>query len=715
MPLVKMPDGQVVDMPDVLSEEQRTALETKMTAAKPAGFIESTARDVASGFGQAAAMAPRAAQIMAGTFGAVDEGMTPEQSGTMTNPRVNSLSRALGDTADSVDQYWKEVGEKSTNNSWLSKFLRGAGGAFAGGGVTPTGLMSGGGAGVGAEVAERVAPGNPLAQVAGSVIGGVTAGGATALAGRARPQSANLAREAMEGISEDQLLVAQKFQAAARAQGRDIDLSQALVATSETGGGNLTSIRNTLAGSSQGNKTQELLRGQPGALTQEAEMVVAGLPGRNVGPSAAANNIQQTATNTLKQATDARSAAVRGMYAQAGDLPPAARKDLINLVQEMISRPGGTDVLKARGQEIIKKLAGQDETLSKSLAAARAKLAAATTASGRAEAQRELATANAALSQATSQPLKALDVDTWISELRGPWQGQPLKVAYPKEQGQIKGLAGKLNERFQELSPEVKAAEQTFKRITEQTINPLKQGPVGALSQARGYDPATQAMVSKFDGLLNRGTDPSAKVSDIATAAKKLATTNPQAFEDSFKVWLSGKVQKALSSGTEELPLTADPQTAQRLYSALFGDKLQWQGIKDATKQMAIIRGHKPEEVIRGLENLHSIARAMKSTPGSVSGLSPADLKRIGGGSATANLVRVASFLPMNRAGEAIERAVLGETLAKFDDILTSPEGATMLIKLGKVPVMSRQAQVILGTFGGTAANTEGLPIPNVR
>lgn len=710
MPLVKMPDGQVVDMPDQLSPVQLEALQSQH---KPAGFLESAGRNLVSGFGQAASLAPRAAQMVAGHFGPADEGLNPEDSGTVTNPRTNPLSRTLGDTADSVEQYWKEVGDRSNSGGWWKAFTRGVGGAAAApvGGLP--GLVAGGTGGLGVEAAERAAPGNPLAAIAGGVIGGVVGGGVAALAQQARPQSANLAREVLDGVSPEQLKAAAAYQAAVRAQGHDIDLSQALVATSETGGGTLTSIRNTLAGSTQGDKTQAVLNSQSGSLTRDAELAVHTLPGVNRGPAQNAANVQETATGVLKQATDARSAAVRSLYAKAGNLPPEARGELTDLVKEMISRPGTTEVLQARGQEIIKRLSGQDDKLAAAVAAAREKVTAATSPSTKAAARAELGAANAAVANATTKPLRALDVDTWINELRGPWQGQPLKVAYPKEQGQIKGLAGALNERFQALSPEVKRAEQVFKQITEQSVNPLKQGPIGSLSQARGYDPATAAMVSRFDGLLNKGSDVGAKTSDIATAAKELAKVNPDAFESAFKGWLSKKVRGALSTSTAELPLAADRGTPSRIYDTLFKDPLQWQGIKDATAQMAKIRGEKPEDMIRGLENLHSLARAMKSTPESISGMSAVDLKRIGGGSATANLVRLASFLPMNRLGEGIERTVLGNTLSKFDDILTSPEGAKMLIDLGKVPVMSRKAQVILGTFAGSYANSDGIPAGN--
>lgn len=257
----------------------------------------------------------------------------------------------------------------------------------------------------------------------------------------------------------------------------------------------------------------------------------------------------------------------------------------------------------------------------------------------------------------------------------------------------------------------IRQANTAYKNFTDSTVNPLKQGPVGLLAQPHGFDPATSAMVSKFEGLMNKGTDPTAKVSDIATAVRELGKRAPTAFEDAFKGWVSRKVQGAIEPGVGNVALSqANPE---KLYTNLFKDPLQWQGIKDATAGMAKLRGDNPSEVIRGLENLRQLTVAMKNRPAEIGGVSGSDLKQLGGNSNVANAVRVMSFLPVNRLGEAIERATFGKTLSQLDTILTSPEGAKMLIELGKVPVMSRKAQVILGTWGGGMGNTPGLPDDN--
>jgi hypothetical protein len=702
MPLIDLPDGNQLDVPDNATPEMLMAVRAKLqgmeqfrNASKvqePAGFIESFGRDLASGFGHGAANIIRGAATAAGAF----------------LPKGNGLADSLNSAAGSAEDYWNEVGSKSTNNSYGQGVARGIGGAATAGAPTPTTLIAGAGAGAGAAMADNLTNGqpNPLLRAGASMLGGVAAGTGAVLAARVRPQSTDVAREALEGITPEQLNSAQAYKNAMAATGSDIDLVQALQAT---GGhsGNLGSIRNFLAQRSQGDQVQKTLRGQPEQLARQAELTIRSLPGENYSAQQNANNVQQTASDVLAQAQKSRSAAVKDLYAAAGDLPVNARNDLGQILNKFAMQPGATEVLKGKAAEFAQKLLGNDPKLGEAVDAAQAALAAAKRPSERAVAQQALATANGAVQGAKSKPLSALDVNTWIGELAGPWKGQDLKVAYPKEQGQIKGLAGELNQRFQDLSPDVAKAAATFKDITNSTVAPLKQGPIGLLNQAHGADPSTAAMVSKFEKLMNKGTDPTAKVSDIATAVTELGTQDPTAFQDAFKGWVSRKMQGAIELGVGDVPLSKT--NPGELYNNLFKDPLQWHGIKDATAGMAKLQGEKPEEVIRGLENLRQLTIAMKNRPEAVGGVSGADLKQLGGSSNVANVVRIASFLPANRLGESIERATFNKTLSQLDTILTSPEGAKMLIELGKVPVMSKKAQVILGTWGAVSGNAPGL------
>jgi hypothetical protein len=394
------------------------------------------------------------------------------------------------------------------------------------------------------------------------------------------------------------------------------------------------------------------------------------------------------------------------MYEKAGDISGEQKAALIKLVQDDISKPGMTDVAKARGEEFIRKLTGAGDGLEAKIADARKLVDSAESAPVRIAARVQLANLNAELANRSGSVISALDVDTAISKLAGKFEaGVPLKVADPKATGQIKGLAGKVNKEFQSMSPEVKAAENRYAYLTERDVAPLKKGPIGTLSQPAGANPETAAMTSKFQGLMDAGTETmtDVKVSRIGTAAKELSKADPAAFAGAFKGWFAKKIDDAKTPGVGNSPLpTVD---AGKLWDSVFGNSQRWQGVQDATAAMAKIRGEKPEDVIRGLNNLRQLTAAVKSRPGKVGGVSPTDLAVMGGNSAVADAARVFSYLPAGKFAQRIEQATLDKTLSQLDTILTSPEGVKMLIRLGKVPVMSRKAQVILGTWGGMTGN----------
>lgn len=662
-----------------------------------AGFLESTGRDLLSGFGMAASMAPRAAGFLARAV-----------------PGGEPLVQGLNDVADSAESYWKGVGDKSTNNVWGQKAARGVGGALTAGAPGLVNVAAGAGAGIGDQAAEQFSNGNPspLLRVAGSVAGGVLAGTGAALASRVRPQSAELAADVRGTLTDAQLLTAQKYMNDSAKRGQSMDLVQALIATNQTAEG-LEAVRNYLAGRNSGRQVTAMLRKQPQELAQEARLTINGLPGANYGKDQSANIVQETAGGRLQQVKDARKAAVEGLYAKAGNISPEYRNELIRLAQKDAARPGASEVLKGKVADFVQKLQGEDGgKLVRQLEAARANLDAASTPLERTAARQQLAKLNELASSQQSSPVPALTVDRGISELRGPYQGgTPLKISHPYEAGEIKGLAGQLNKRFQELSPEVAAAEAKFQQMTQDVVNPVKQGPIGKLNQAGGPNPETQAQVSRFSGLMSEGSDINSSNSPIRTAAKELGKVDPAAFEGAFKSHLSDKLEGIAIPGEGAHPLpTVEPE---KFFRTFFENAKQWQGLKDATAAMAEVRGVAPESMVRGLENLRQLTYALRSRPASMGGIAASDIERTGGHSNTANLVRIASFLPANRLGEGIERLVLGKTLAQFDTILTSPEGAKMLIELGKVPVMSRKAQVILGTWGSTMGNSPGLQSGN--
>ena len=78
-----------------------------------------------------------------------------------------------------------------------------------------------------------------------------------------------------------------------------------------------------------------------------------------------------------------------------------------------------------------------------------------------------------------------------------------------------------------EGSPEIAAAEGKFARLSEELVNPVKQGPVGQFATPRGYMPDRAASTAKLTSMFDNGVSPSSGNSPIRTLGKELGKADP--------------------------------------------------------------------------------------------------------------------------------------------------------------------------------------------
>ena len=651
MPTVRMPDGALVDMPDSPTPEQLSQLQRL----EPSIFdrIKQTGASTLAGFGKGAALVPKVLGLLS---------MTVE------------ASKSFQELGDSTEQYWKEFGETHGLPKGYGRAMsEGLGGAAAGGAVTPSGLLAGITSGAGAEAGENLGGDNALAKIAGALVGGLAGGGLVAKLSNVRPQSGTIAQEAMEGISDKMLAQAKKLQAVNAAKGVDIDLAQALTAVGAPAG-NITTLRNFLATKKQGTEIQQTLQRQPGQLSMEADQVAGRLPGTNYGQTQAANNLQEAATNRLTQARSMRSAAAAPLYNEAGQLPQFFQRGVQQELSDfMKNTPGLTADAAAKVREAMTMVQKNPRT---------------------------------------GQPMThSADYDELIRNLRGPFTGQPMNRPDGRSNAQLGELADTLRVMLNGGSPATKRANEVYSAISRDVVDPLKQGPVGQIATRLGYRADTQATITKFESLMRRGTDASARNSDIVTLGKELSKVDKEAFSDALKSYVSSQIKKSVDSAGTAQASANNADMAQRIADSLWKNDMQWQGLKDAVAQSAKNMGQKPSDVVRGLENFQLLVKAASARPGSpIGGLQANDVFRMGGQNMGADAMRIFGFLPFERAARRLEDAVLDKTLRQFDNILTSPEGADLLVKLSKVSPTSRKAMILLGTFGSANANSANPP-----
>ncbi len=697
MPLVKMPDGQMVDMPENPSAEQLSAL-SSIYPDDTMSMPEKVLRRLTAGFGKASTTAARGAQLVMGA-NPVDIALRAFGKEGMSE----SLNQKLDPYIEKAEGSYQNLGDSAKMNPYAATFLEGVGGAAGSPSVAiapGTTLLSGGTGGMGGELAARTLGEGPVQRLVGSFAGSLLGGGAVNRIGQVSPNTATLAKEALEGITQTQLQAAKSFMEASAAKGVKIDLAQALEATGVPAS-NLTTIRNVLANNKHGNQVQALLRNQPQDLETLADVTTSALPGNVRSADVAANNLQQAASDTVKASKNARTDAVFSDYAKAGPIPENARTQLISTATALMNRPGTTDEVKSTLGNFIQKISGQAALdNAAALEAARTKVAAATTPAARVMAQQELAAINeASAAQAAPKPLHALDADTAIGEVAGSYKGALLTPSNPKTAGQLKYAAGELNKILTEASPETKAAAQKFATISRTKVDPLKQGLVGQFATPRGARPDVAASRTRFAAMMKAGEDPNAAYSPIQTFAKELKATDPEAFPDAVKSYLSQKVGEAFPPSIGGGKLSA-PEAASKLWDSLFSTRSQWHGLKQAAAASADSLGQKPADVVRGLEQFAQITKAVKSGPASFGGIQRQEIFEISGKSYGADALRIFGFLPFEKAARGVENKIMAKTFQNFDKLLTTPEGAAKLAELGKVPIMSKRAILIFNSIG---------------
>jgi hypothetical protein len=600
----------------------------------------------------------------------------------------------------------KALPKDPTANPYRTAALEALGGQLTMpvGGLGLKGFTAAGLGGIGSEFSAQTLGEGPLQRFLGGMLGGVAGGKlARAATNRVSPNAANLAHEAIEGISSEQLKAAQDFQGLAKTKFNvNLDLAQALESVGVPAS-NLTTLRNTLAQSRHGTKVQATLREQPRDLEIIANLTGDMQPGTNRGLPQAANNMQEAATRRVGQVAQERTEAVRELYGKVGQLPEDVQHGVLAKIEEYLTQPNLTDAAKAAGQELRKKFVNASATAG-DIESAKSLLASATKPSAKLAARSQLASANQGATGA--QPMHALQADVAINDVVGNFKGSPTYQANPRAAGQVRQLAAMTNEELKKYPP-INAAETRFAQLSGELVNPVKQGPVGSFATPRGYLPDRSAAQTKLVQFFDAGSDPNSKtISPVRVLGKELSKSDPDAFQDGFKTWLSDKIQRHAAS---ELT-TGQVQPAEYaagVYGELFKDPRRWQGMKDAVSIIAEQNGQNPGEAVKGLTNLAMTFKGAAQRPSVVRGVTGNELAQMAGESKVANTLRVFGFMPIARAAQGVEDAVRGGVYRTFDDLLTSPEGAATLVKLAKAKPGSQQFETILQgfTIGGQQGN----------
>ena len=667
MPVVKMPDGQLVEMPDNPTPEQQAALRailakgaTAPAAAAPkqeSSGLGETARVIGKSIYGGLTSLPRFV-MQAGDW--LEEEMPTPDWTKIPIPGYNKIAEA--------DKAVLEAVEPKTKTG---KVLGNIGETTVGAIASPGGLAApvksaiiGASSGAGSEASAAAFGDNAVTRVLGGVAGGLTGGLATA----AKTNRGTLAQEALSDARPEDLAVAVERMKAARDAGIPINLSQAMPRAS-----NIDAYVDALANSKHGRNVTEQLRKQPQQIAFGAEEQMANLPGQIRMPQVLANNAQEAATAAIDAAKRARTnawqkayddgllqsgqltvpeTAVAAAYQKLTDLansvPNTSKSKMLMDLRERLVTPEGFITEPLQLNEILKDAAGR---------------------------------------------LKPVNLATsGLDAGAAKWVGKQVS-ALRDDFGNAFEPIRKANAAYQAATPAVDA---------------MKKSVVGRIAGRAGAQDAVESPQTKLFGVFDKGTVPGATSSEILTMEKAFRNAGqPEVFQDAAKSWLAGKVSTALKSTDNRMP----ENIGERLRVA-FGDPRQLdqtsKGFEDVLAGLARSQGVPEDSYVKGFKNFMEIVSDAARRPGSVRGVTPGEVKEMASEGVFKRLGQVSVMTPIRQPALKWASFLEADALSTMDKLLTTPEGVATLVKLGKQPPKSHAAVTTMATFLGTNAAVQG-------
>ena len=667
MPVVKMPDGQLVEMPDNPTPEQQAALRAILAKGATAPAVAAPKQE-SSGLGETARVIGKAIYggltslprfvMQAGDW--LEEKMPTPGWTKIPIPGYGKIAEA--------DKAIREAVEPKTKSG---KVIGNIGEATVGAIASPGGLAApiksaiiGASSGAGSEAAAAAFGNNAVTRVLGGVAGGLTGGLITA----AKTNRGTLAQEALSDARLEDLAVAVERMKAARDAGIPINLSQAMPR-----GSNIDAYVDALANSKHGRNVTEQLRKQPQQIAFGVEEQMANLPGQIRMPQVLANNAQEAATAAIDAAKRTRtnawqkayddgllqsgqltvpetavSAAYQKLTDLANSVPNTSKAKMLMDLRERLVTPDGFITEPLQLNEILKDAAGRLKPVN----------------------------------------LASSGLDAGVAK----WVGKQISA---------------LRDDFGAAFEPIQKANAVYQAATP-AVDALKKSVVGRVAGRSGAQDTLEAPQSRLFSVFDKGTVPGATSSEILTLEKAFRNAGqPEVYQDAAKSWLAGKVSTALKSTDNRMP----ENIGERLRVA-FGDPRQLdqtsKGFEDVLAGLARSQGVPEAQYVKGFKNFMEIVSDAARRPGSVRGVTPGEVKEMASEGVFKRLGQVSVMTPIRQPALKWASFLEADALSTMDKLLTTPEGVATLVKLGKQPPKSHAAVTTMATFLGTNAATQG-------
>lgn len=678
MPVVQMPDGTFVDLPDNPTPEQAQQLQsllqpapvqqpTPPQAGLPSGAgILNMMKQGGAGLIEGLTSLPRLLAEGGAAFQSTQSAFGSRRKNDDFNAMSRDLKKALPEPKTDAEKYTRSVGEG------VGGMAMGAGGLMQKLGL---GVLSG----VGAEVGERVggAPGRAVGGAVGAVGPGV-------VGGVFRGNTADLAKKGIEGISDQELAQAITKMRNAELAGTKLTLGQALGRPT-----NIDSLEEALANSDLGPRVQKILNQQPEQLAGMGKAAVDKLPGEVVQPNNAANAMQDAATAAVDAAKKYRTARVERFYEDGGEIPA----DMIPAWQKIIREKAAKNPNTALGDAL--------NTLADRLVVKGAK-------------RTPEGINGAPIVNAQGKPI-TLQNDTPITDLKQ--FNEVLKNVYrdikapglnkapidARTDGELRRTLDSLRDDLGVLFPKYKAGNELYRNLSETVVDPLKKSTTGQIAGRTGAVDDRAAARTLADSIFKQGTTPGGKSNILSTERDMRIAGKQQEFLAAAKSHLVRQMAELSAIG----PGGGTTPDLARNVTKLYGNQVQKQGLDDTLVAIARAQGLRDTDLLPGFRNFLQIAAAQAKRPNRIQGMNPNEIASEASENLPATFARVFSFMPAEKMARKIDRGYQERAYTALDEMLTTPEGVKKLQELAKLPVMSQKAKAIVNGFLGGMQGTD--------
>jgi len=688
MPVVKLPDGNLVNIPDDATQEQllklRDMYAPKQEASTPvqleadgqeAPLVKQAARQLVS-----PEMSAKAMEIAKPIDTGLRKGLlflptlghdTGKAIGKLLQQKLG-IEPMQGEFADKVreirgkvDKYLHPEESKDPTAKIAENLIASTSGAL----VAPGNVLLNAGAGlsggIGAETAAKVFGDNPLSRIAGSLLG-------SGLHGFATQEFTNrgaLAREMLDDVKPEDLSTAMLKQREAAKAGIPIDLSQAMDSPS-----NIDVYRNTLANTAQGKNVAKILRDQPAQVNMAAEDFMHRLPGDLVTKHQSANAFQDNMTDIIG-----------GLYKQ--------NSQNWRTTHDAAAKVFGTDIpeasLKQAYDQIIteaKKYSSKDELHQKLV---------------------ELA-----------ERLK--DNGRWITDGRKLNDTlRDMKDSFSMQTIGNRGVSTNTGKYISKVINDLKAsvgqgfepmrqADKVYADYKQTIIDPMKKSVIGRFATRQGAMPDREAALTQLTRLFREGTTPGTPSDILKVADEFNKLGRGQDFVDAVKSHFAEQISQAGRRETNRINEDL-PKNLTKLFGSPSDSNPITQGTKEQLIGVARVMNIPDEKhYAEGFRRLMDIVSRTANRPSNVSGTSSHAIEQAAEGSLFKRLGQFSFLTPIRQPALAWSTLLKKDSLGTIDKMITDPDQVANLILLGKQPEMNPTAQKAITAVLTAGINSQG-------